>query len=653
MALDYRDATYAKEKPQDKLVREGITSPRWWELPHDEMASSVVAHAESMKNNSGDRMAAMVRWARMYENCDLQTLAGREFAVAIVRQLVNGVGQMTFNVSAACVDTLAAKIAKNKPRPNFLTSGGSWDNQMKARNLDKFMRGLFYETRVYDKAQHVFVDGCEFGTGFLYVYPADDKRLECERVMPGEIFVDDLDGQYGSPRQLMRVKYVSREVLTSMFPKKAMEIANAGKKMRPESASASTLADVVENTVEVWEAWHLPSSKKARDGKYAMVIDGCVLEECEWKVPRFPFVPFRYKRRTSGFWGKGVVETVANIQVEMNRLVRSISEQLRRKGRGRIFVQMGSKVNPAHMTNGIGDIVFYNGQPPHVDNGNAIAPEEFAQIDRLYQRAFQEVGVSELSAAARKPSGLDAAVALREYSDIESERFALVHQAWEQFFLDYAALCLDLIKTQYGWEGYKMKLPSKRYVIEVDWADIDLDADSYVMQMFPTSSLPQTPAARYAKVKEMMADGFIDKAVAQRLLDFPDIEAESNLGNAIIDDVDATISAILDAKEPELLPLEPYQNLDMMIQRATAAYLYARHHDCPDDRLEMLRNLINNASATKAQLMAPPEPQMPPGPPMGAAPPPMPGAPMGASVGGNINIDASAPPMPTVPPVVA
>jgi hypothetical protein len=263
--------------------------------------------------------------------------------------------------------------------------------------------------------------------------------------------------------------------------------------------------------------------------------------------------------------------------VELNRLVRSVSEQIRRKGKGRVFLQVGSKVNPNHLTNQIGDIVNYVGTPPIVDNTNAVSQEEFAQIDRLYQRAFQEVGVSELSAAAKKPSGLDAAVALREYSDIESERFALVHQKWEGFFLDFAELVLALLDEQWGLKSYKVKLPSKRFIIEVDKADITLARDAFIMQMFPVSSLPQTPAARYAKVKEMMQDQFIDKATAQRLLEFPDIEAEANLGNAAIDDADATISAILDDETPTYLPLETYQNVQLLLTRALAAYLFVRH----------------------------------------------------------------------------
>lgn len=648
MALDYRDAKSLKERPE-RRVKSGVVKTRWWEVEAEEMARAVVDAGADLKTQGTNRAQAMLRHARLYENCDIETLDGRAFSDAVVRAIIMGSGLMSLNVGASCVDTLAAKVTKNRPRPTFLTSGASWDKQIKARNLDKWCKGYFYETKVYQKARPVFIDGCTFGTGALQVFPTEGNKLDCERVMPQELFIDDLDGQYGCPRQLLRIKYVPRDVLVRLFPKFEQEIIDAGKQERAQDPTATP--EVAENTVEVWEAWHLPSSEKADDGRHAIVIDGCVLFEEKWKITKFPFVFYRFKRRTTGFWGKGVIETVQPIQVELNRTVRSISNQMRRKGKGRTFVQIGSKIVPAHLTNADGgDILFYTGAPPVVDNNNAIAPEEFQYVIQLRQQAFQECGISELSAAAKKPSGLDAAVALREYSDIESERFAPQHQDWEQIFLDYADLSIDLITKQYGWTGYKVLVPGRRDLLEVDWSDVDLERDSYVMQMFPTSSLPQTPSARYQKVKEMMQDGFVDKPVAQRLLEFPDIEAESNLGNAIIDDADATISAVLDAADPKLMPLEPYQNLDLIIQRGTAAYLYARHRGCPEDRLRLLRNLIDNATSQKAAMMAPP-----PAPAMPGAAPPMPGAPPAPGGGGaQINNTLNVPPpvIPTVPPIV-
>lgn len=649
MASDIRDMKeYKSSTEAENARRNGFPDNTYWysaENKDEERSRLFVSHCEALKNDSARREAANVRHARLYENVEINSLTGTDYATATVRQAILGSGIVTLNVVAAAEDTLAAKIAKNKPRPAFLTSAASWKEQMKARRLDKWSRGYFYETKVYEKAKSVFYDAMTFGTGFLYIFKdPDDNRLNCERVIPSEIFCDDADGKYGEPRQLIRRKIYPREVLVDMFPEYADQI-RASKPPADEQISNQVKYPMV----EVWEGWHLPSSKGAKDGKHIIAIKNCELFCEDWKIDRFPFVTRRFKRRTVGFWGKGVAETLVGIQVELNRLIWSVSKQLRRRGRGRIYIEYGSKVNPNHITNDIGDIVYYRGQPPVVDNQNSVAPEEFQQIDRLYQRAFQEVGVSELSAASKKPSGLDAAVAMREFSEIESERFALVHQDHEQFFLDFCETSIELITKQFGWSGYKVKMPSRRNAIEVDWADIDLKPESYIMQMFPVSSLPQTPAAKLQRVQELMQGGFIDQTIAKRLLDFPDVDAEMHLGNAALDDADSVISAILDEETPKLMPLEPYQNIDLIIERAIASYLYARHFpDIEQERLTMLRTLIDTATAMKAALVAPP-----PAPP---GPVPSPAGPGAGAVSGppiNNTNTVNIPQPPAVPPVIA
>ena len=52
-----------------------------------------------------------------------------------------------------------------------------------------------------------------------------------------------------------------------------------------------------------------------------------------------------------------------------------------------------------------------------------ISQDLFMHLDRLYNRSFEIAGISQLSAQSSKPSGLDSGRALREFSDIESERF--------------------------------------------------------------------------------------------------------------------------------------------------------------------------------------------------------------------------------------
>lgn len=645
--MDYRHAKVFKSKEdaetQRRKGRNVFRNLRWWEEPDDELFGEMTfAAAESIEAASGARAAANVRHARLYENCDIASIAGADYAGALLLQSLTSYGLVSLNVVASAIDTLNAKIAKNKPRPKFITDGQGWDMQTRAKRADTFMQGVFFETDIYRRAATMHVDSLVFGTGALYVFLNEKGRLEVERVHPDELFVDDMDGKYGTPQNMFRRRVMSKHTLASLFPKKTAEIYDAS--LEDEGLNATS--EMKEDHVTVWECWHLGANGKP--GVYALVAGGVLLERTEWHCG-FPFVMHRFKPRTTGFWGKGAAETLAGIQLELNRLVRSVSEQLRRRGRGRIFVPIGSKVANSKLTNGIADIVHYTGnQPPVVDASNAVAQEEFMQIDRLYRLAYQEIGVSELSAMAKKPAGLDAAVAMREYSDIESERFAMQHLAWEAVFLDFADVVLDLLDKQHALTGYKVKTPSGRVLVELDYKDIRAAKEAFVIKMFPVSSLPQTPSARYDKVVEMVRDGFITKPVASRLLDFPDLEAEQNLGNAVLEDADATVSAILDDPSPTLRPIEPYQNLDALLTRANAAYLHAKNHGCPEERLDLLRALIDNVTTAKTALMKPPEPPMPP-PPGPASGPPVNVQP---NISPTINVDGGGGAAPTVPPVI-
>ena len=303
--------------------------------------------------------------------------------------------------------------------------------------------------------------------------------------------------------------------------------------------------------------------------------------------------------------------------------MRSISEQLRRKGRGRIYVPLGAQISPGHFTNQIGDILVYSGGvPPTTDNFNAVAPEEFAQIDRLYQKAFQIIGASELSVSSKKPAGLDAAVALREYQEIESERFTKQHQRWDSFHMDLAEAMLDFVR-EFGGPSYVTRYEHKHYMEPIKWSDVKHESGEYAIQIFPSSSLPTLPAARRQAVKEMQADGTIDRATAIKLLDYPDLEAEAHLGNAARDDVDAMIDRALEGGDFEAP--DKYTNLDLLVERGTAAYLFARNHSAAEDRLSALSSMIDLAAgqstAAKRALMPAPTttgtpPVMPPPTPM-------------------------------------
>ncbi len=643
MSVDYTKMKYASphgksgsKKNAKPPAEKSPTPQRWWKATEGaDRAAAMLAAALVVKDQQSERSQLNLMHARLYGNNDLAGF-GKDYSLSLV---TNSASRVAINVIESSTDTLSSKIAKSKPAPSFQTSGASWTMQRKARQLSKFMRAVFYETKVYSTSVLQFLMACVFGTGALKVFLNSEGRLEIENAFIDELYVENTDAMYGKPRQLWQRRNISKDVLLDEFPKYAEEI-NAAKS--PEDASGESM---LSDEVEVWEAWHLKSGPKATDGCHTIAIEGCELFAEEWKLDMFPFAFLKFKPRVMGFWGKGVSEILTGQQVSINRTLRSIEEQLRRKGRGRIFVQQGSKVLPSHLTNGIADIVSFLGHPPIVDNANAVAAEDYMWLQTQIKQAFQEVGVSQLSAAMQKPSGLDAQVAIREFTDIESERFSLLSQAWDQNFLNIAEICIALV-SESGGKGYKARLPNKKYIVEIDWAEIDLKRDDFMMQMFPVSSLPHHPGERYQKVMEMKADGMVDLAEARRLLDFPDLEASANLGNAVLDDALAVVGYILDDETPRLELPESYQNMDVLISVANASYLYAKHHGAEEERLDMMRQLIDAALAMKEAAIvaasAPPEGAVPPGAPAEGGGPPM-------QQSQTVNV----PPQPSVPPLIA
>jgi hypothetical protein len=561
---------------------------QWWKAPASSIHEHIFPIIKVIQQNQQMAFDDYVDFARIYGNVDMVGMGPNSYSRT--NPDFTHTKRITYNVVKSCIDTVAAKISKNKPRPQFLTDGGDYSLQQKAKKLTKFCEGAFYGVKAYELGKRAFLDGCVFGSGLTKVY-SEYGKIKAERVMPVEIFVDDADAVYGEPRQMHQVKNVTKEVLAELYPNKKDKILNL-KQDVDWSGGSRALVD----HIAVIESWHLPSGPDAKDGKHVISIANTTLLSEPWKRDRFPFACYKWSDRIVGWRGQGLCEELIGIQVEINRILKTIS-QIVRLVVPKLLVEKGSKVVLAHMNNEIGGILEYSGTKPSYEWLQAIPPDLFNQLDRLYQKAFEIAGVSQLSAQALKPAGLDAAVALREYNDIETERFILKGQAYENYYLDFAALCIDEAKTiaDQNKGHFEVSLPTKKGRETIDWKDVDLEEDQYVMQMFPTSSLSKTPSARLQQVQEMLQAGFISKDDGLKLLDFPDLESVMSLTNAAAEDIDMMIEEMLEKGKP--MAPEPYQNLQLGIMKCQSAYLRGKMNKVPPENLELLQRWIKQASA--------------------------------------------------------
>lgn len=590
---------------------------KWWLQDEKEQHKTVFALVGNIETKQGYKQVANVRHMRLYGNVQTPSLYGfRAFQADAASSLQNSV---TLNIVQSMVDTVVSKITKNRPKPTFLTEGGDWSLQRKAKKLSQFVEGQFQSLDYYEKATLAFQDACIFGTGALKFYK-EDGDIKVERIFIDELLVDDNEAVYGHPRQIHQKKYIHKDVLIGMFPEAEASILMLGQ--NSSEFGSQQAYDTATSMVMVIESWHLPSSKTATDGKHSISILNCTLLEEPYEKHYFPFVFHRWSLRPLGFFGQGLGEQLAGLQLEINKLLRTIQLSMHLVSVPKLLVEASSKIVESHLNNKIGGIIKYVGTPPQYAPLGNIPPELFAHLDRLYQRAYEVAGVSQLSANSQKPGGLSSGKALREFNDIETERFMAVGQRYEKTFIDAAEILIDMAKEldEELEEGYSVQTKSTKYMQTIAWKDVDMKADMYSMSIFPTSALSSTPSGKLADVQELLAAGFIGKEDGMKLLDFPDLQQFYNMNNAGVEDIERAIELIIDKNDYQMP--EPYQNLQLGIQKMQQAYLFYRANNCPEEKLELFRRWIEDANTLmkKAEqaMMPPAAPEMaaPAGDPM-------------------------------------
>lgn len=573
-----------------------VKTYQWWkETSATKTAESVYAFLKFLDTDQGYKTTENTKFMRLYGNMELLASRGYQVSRDAGPSLQN---RVTLNVVQSMIDTVVSKIGKNRPKPQFLTEGGDFTLQRRAKKLTQFMEGQFEASDFYAKAVDAFLDSCIFGTGVLKIFRLGNK-IFVEKVFIDEIKVDDREAIYGEPRQMHQTKFIHKDVLKEMFPASAgiIEAAANG------SLNSDTLGVSVNkgDMISVTESWHLRSGPEAKDGKRTITIQGDTLFTEEYTKDYFPFVFWRWGKRPLGFFGQGIAEQLQGIQLEINKILRTIQVSMHLVSVPKLFVEAGSKIVDAHLDNRIGSVIRYAGTVPTPGQLGVIPRELFDHLDRLYQRAFEIVGISQLSAQAKKPSGLDSGKALREYNDLETERFMSVAQRYERAFISAVPIFIDLVKEidaelkEAGEPRFEVKLKGKKFLKTIKWKDVDMEEDQYEMTVFPTSALSSTPAGRLQDVQELIAAGFLSKEDAFKLLDFPDLQGFYNFENAPGADIEMVIERMID--DGEYLTPEPYEDLTAGITKMQKAYLYFRTENCPEEKLELMRRWIEDANA--------------------------------------------------------
>ncbi len=503
------------------------------------------------------------------------------------------------NVIQSVVDALVSRITQDRPRPVFLTNGGDYRSRSLAKQMNEFLQGEFHALRAYEIGSRILRDACVMDSGCLKVMEKDG-RVAIERTLNTEILVDPNDGLYGHPQNMYQMYLINRDILLEIFPDCHHLILEAAQAYPTQTNRQS---ESVVDQVMVVEGWHLPSSAKSKDGSHMLAISSGPLHEESWSKSTFPYIFQNFSERVLGFWGQGLAEQLMGTQIEINKLLITSSRAINLVGVPRVFVEDGSKIVKQHLNNEVGSIITYRGTPPQYTVAPSNHPEVYQRLNDLVNYAYQQSGMSMLAAAGKKPSGLDAGVALREYDDIQSERFNTLVQRYQQFYIDLAYQVLWKAKEIADRDGkYSTVYPSKDGTKEIDLPKFDIANDHFVVQCYSASALPKDPAGRMQKVSEMIQAGMIDIKEGRRLLDFPDLDQTERLANAPLERIYQVLDKVIE--EGEYIPPDPFMDLQEADKISIFYYNLYATTNLEEEKLEMLRTFNAQVKDLKGAAMA-------------------------------------------------
>lgn len=600
-----------KIKMSTKRTPEGATAmlSEWWKAEEPlKLAGELCATAAYLKTNQTYRMRQLAVDVRLYCGLSVYSYAGSNVS-RMDRSKTLPDDRPTFNLIQVCVDTLVSRVAQSEPQPKFLTDGADYKERHLAQECNQFTLGEFYRIKAYDKGRKMFRDGLTMGPGALKVYEGDDDKVQVDRVLVADLFVDDNDALNGNPQQMVQLKIVDRDkILANTMDKKSKMVIEGTPQSYPDNSpdTGRTTAD----QIMVVEGWKLPSGDDPEapgyiPGRHTIAtLQGVIFDE-PWNKPKFPFVFFNYQDPFLGFWGRGIGTRLFGTQLSLNRILYTICRAITLVGVPRVFIDQSSKVVKAHNNNEIGVIITYSGTKPSYEVAPCNAPELYSERDKLIDYGMRQEGISSMQAQGQKPGGLNSGEAIRSYDDVSSDRFAETSKKYDQIFIDLAYLITDTAMDIAKRTGkYQTVYPNKDGTKEIDLPKMSILKNPFVIQCFNESSLPRTPAGRIATVTEQVQAGMLTIKEGRRLMRFPDLEQNEKLDNASEERIFKILDEIVESGK--YTPPDPFLDFELattLTVQYINLYLAA---NLEEEKAELLRKFFTQVQTLKTAAMPPP-----------------------------------------------
>ena len=485
----------------------------------------------------------------------------------------------SINVIKSCIDTLTSKIAQSKVRPFFNCINGTFKDINVCKNAQQYFDQYFDIEEVNKKVSMAFRDACIFDHGVIYV---DSETKSITKALPWQVFVRPAELTYNN---ITRAYYCQNDYPVSMLPEKYRN-----RVLRVNEDQEYVTYGIYYDTVDQCKA------------VYISELDFVEIEKYEGN--RVPFIFLWYNNPIHGGSSVSVVDMLYGIQCEVNTLMSKVKDASQLSPALTFFLPDDATIKSTQLNNRVGNVITYkatsdmSGSPVTVATPNFIDSQYIELINNLKETAYEMVGISQLSAQSKKPSGLNSGIALQTVEDVESERFEEQLNQVIRCYVEIAKTCLRVFPKE------ETILPDTPNRLDVRWGDIVDEEKKMQIQFSAADSLSKDPSTKLQQLQQLASVGVIPRERIAQFMELPDLEGGYSLSNNAIN---AVLSVIRDCIESDNYEIPDYIPIPMLKTEIinTQLSLRAANFIRNQEDIEKLNQLYNAVVQMEQQMNQP------------------------------------------------
>lgn len=494
----------------------------------------------------------------------------------------------SINVIKSCIDTLTSKIAQSKVRPFFNCINGTFKDINVCKNAQQYFDQYFDIEEVNKKVSMAFRDACIFDHGVIYV---DSETKSITKALPWQVFVRPAELTYNN---ITRAYYCQNDYPVSMLPEKYRN-----KVLKVNEDQEYVTYGIYYDTVDQCKA------------VYISELDFVEIEKYEGN--RVPFIFLWYNNPIHGGSSVSVVDMLYGIQCEVNTLMSKVKDASQLSPALTFFLPDDATIKSTQLNNRVGNVITYkatsdmSGSPVTVATPNFIDSQYIELINNLKETAYEMVGISQLSAQSKKPSGLNSGIALQTVEDVESERFEEQLNQVIRCYVEIAKTCLRVFPKE------ETILPDTPNRLDVRWRDIVDEEKKMQIQFSAADSLSKDPSTKLQQLQQLAQFGVIPQERIAQFMELPDLEGGYSLSNNAIN---AVLSVIRDCIEsdnyeiPDYIPIPMLKTEIINTQLSLRAANYEKNVGDIDKLNKLYEQVMKTEMLSQAQMQMQQQTQM-------------------------------------------